>query len=178
MTDLSPLTAALAAAGLAESWHRWCDAGRDWAAEAHGTYEQDSLLTPTGGFAPLDLREVMAAYAAAGALVAKGSRFPSTRHRSFTVEVAVGSVTCDLAVQLGRGLNSLECNLVVLADGEQVDDPELLHSAARAVLRSRGEPDPDPSNPYPRPVIGSRSQLEVVAREMVDMLTHVARHWG
>ncbi|AIG73878.1 Hypothetical protein AJAP_04780 [Amycolatopsis japonica] len=130
---LSPLARALARTDLAENWYRWCDARRDWAAEATGVYDEDSLLTASG-------------------------------------------VVCSQTVQLGRGLNSQECRLAVLASGERQGEPEMLHSMARAIRLSRGEPEPDP--PYPRPIIGSRGQLEVVSREIVDVLGQVARCWA
>ncbi|RSN31645.1 hypothetical protein DMC61_16070 [Amycolatopsis sp. WAC 04169] len=168
---LSPLAGALARTDFAESWYRWCDARRDWAAEATGTYDEDSLLTASGGFAALPASEFMRAYRVAGAEVSRGS----TGRRSFTVEVAAGDVVCVLTVQLGRGLNSQECRLAVFADGERQGEPEMLHTLALAIRRSRGEPDPEP--PYPRPIIGSRSQLEVVSREIVDVLGQVARGW-
>jgi hypothetical protein len=174
---LSPPARALARTDFATKWYRWCDAGHDWSAAAAGTYEDDSLLTASGAFAPLPTSEFMQAYRSAGAEVSRGSRFPGPRHRSFTVEVAVGQAVCSVAVRLGRGLNSQECSLVVLASGEQQGQPEMLHAIARHILRSRGEPDPDPSAPYPRPIIGSRSQLEVVSRELVDVLGQVARDW-
>ncbi|WP_084400768.1 hypothetical protein [Lentzea albidocapillata] len=175
--ELSSMARALARTDFAARWYRWCDAGRDWAAEAVGTYEADSLLTASGAFAPLSTNEFMDAYRSAGAEVTRGSRFPGPRHRSFTVEVAAQQVVCSLAVRLGRGINSQECSLVVLAGGERQGEPEMLHAIARNVLRSRGEPDPDPGIPYPRPIIGSRSQLEVVALEMVGVLGQVARGW-
>lgn len=130
---LSPLARALARTDFAENWYRWCDARRDWAAEATGVYDEDSLLTASG-------------------------------------------VVCSLTVQLGRGLNSQECRLAVLAGGERQGEPEMLHSMARTIRLSRGEPEPDP--PYPRPIIGSRGQLEVVSREIVDVLGQVARGWA
>ncbi|AGM09448.1 hypothetical protein [Amycolatopsis keratiniphila] len=101
------------------------------------------------GFAALPASEFMRAYRAADAEISRGSK----GRRSFTVEVAAGDVVCVLTVQLGRGLNSQECRA--------------------AVRRSRGEPDPEP--PYPRPIIGGRSHLEVVSREIVDVLGQVAR---
>ena len=168
---LSPLARALACMDFAENWYRWCDAKRDWAAEATGTYEDDSLLTASGGFAALTVGEFMRAYRAADAKVSRGS----TGRRSFTVEVAEGPTVCGLVVQLGRGLNSQECRLAVLADGERQDEPEMLHALALAIRRSRGESDPNP--PYPRPIIGSRGQLEVVSRGIVDVLGQVARGW-
>ncbi|MGW4833267.1 hypothetical protein ACWEOG_37120 [Amycolatopsis japonica] len=130
---LSPLARALARTDFAENWYRWCDARRDWAAEATGTYDEDSLLT-------------------------------------------AGDVVCSLTVQLGRGLNSQECRLAVLASGERQGEPEMLHAMARAIRLSQGEPEPDP--PYPRPIIGSRGQLEVVSREIVDVVGQVARGWA
>ncbi|MFE5507025.1 hypothetical protein ACFQ73_30970 [Amycolatopsis japonica] len=130
---LSPLARALARTDFAENWYRWCDARRDWAAEATGTYDEDSLLTAS-------------------------------------------DVVCSLTVQLGRGLNSQECRLAVLASGERQGEPEMLHAIARAIRLSRGEPEPDP--PYPRPIIGGRGQLEVVSREIVDVLGQVARGWA
>ncbi|MFE6615028.1 hypothetical protein [Amycolatopsis sp. NPDC057786] len=154
---LSPLAHALARTDFAANWYRWCDAQRDWAAEATGTYDEDSLLTATGAYAALPASEFMQAYRAAGAEVSRISTGP--RHRSFTVEVAAGAVVCGLVVRLGRGLNSQECRLAVLANGER-----------------QGEPDPNP--PYPRPIIGSRSQLEVVSRGIVDVLGQVARGWA
>lgn len=175
---LSPPARALARTDFAENWYRWCDARRDWSAEATGTYEEDSLLTASGGFAALPASEFMQAYRSAGAVVSRGSTFPGPRHRSFTVEVAAGQVVCSLAIRLGRGLNSLECGLTVLAGGEQQGEPEMLHVIARVILRSRDEPDPDPDAPYPRPIIGSRSQLEVVSREIVDVLGRIARGWA
>lgn len=171
---LSPLAHALARTDFAENWYRWCDAQRDWAAEATGTHEEDSLLTATGAYAALPASEFMQAYRAAGAEVSRISTGP--RHRSFTVEVAAGAVVCGLVVQLGRGLNSQECRLAVLADGERKGEPEMLHALALAIRRSQGEPDPKP--PYPRPIIGSRSQLEVVSRGIVDVLGQVARGWS
>ncbi|RSM62597.1 hypothetical protein DMH03_10985 [Amycolatopsis sp. WAC 01376] len=172
----SPLAHALARTDFAENWYRWCDAKRDWAAEATDTYEEDSLLTASGAYAALPVSEFIQAYRAAGAEVSRGSRVPDARHRSFTVEVAAGPAVCSLAVQLGRGLNSQECGLVVLVDGEQQGRPEMLHTMALAIRRFRGEPDPNP--PYPRPIIGSRSQLEVVSRGIVDVLGQVARGWS
>ncbi|KFZ79754.1 hypothetical protein ED92_20470 [Amycolatopsis sp. MJM2582] len=130
---LSPLARALARTDFAENWYRWCDARRDWAAEATGTYDEDSLLTASG-------------------------------------------VVCSLTVQLGRGLNSQECRLAVLAGGERQGEPEMLHAITRAIRLSQGEPEPAP--PYPRPIIGSRGQLEVVSREIVDVLGQVARGWA
>lgn len=171
---LSPLARVLARTDFAEDWYRWCDAKRDWAAEATGTYDEDSLLSASGGFAALPASEFMRAYRAAGAEVSRISTGP--RHRSFTVEVAAGSVVCGLVVQLGRGLNSQECRLAVLTDGERQGEPEMLHALALAIRRSHGEPDPNP--PYPRPIIGSRSQLEVVSRGIVDVLGQVARGWA
>ncbi|UJW30306.1 hypothetical protein L3Q67_34615 [Saccharothrix sp. AJ9571] len=173
---LSVQARALARTDFAAKWYRWCDARRDWSAEAAGTYEDDSLLTASGAFAPLPTSEFLHAYRSAGAEVSRGSRFPGPRHRSFTVEVAAGQTVCSLAIRLGRGINSLECDLVVLVNGEPQGTPEMLHAIARDILRSRGEPDPDPSAPYPRPIIGSRSQLEVVSREVVDVLDQVAHH--
>ncbi|MGK4594476.1 hypothetical protein [Amycolatopsis sp. w19] len=168
---LSPLARALARTDFAENWYRWCDARRDWAAEATGVYDEDSLLTASGGFAALPVGEFMQAYRTAGAEVSRISTGP--RHRSFAVEVAAGDVVCSLTVQLGRGLNSQECRLAVLAGGERQGEPEMLHAIARAIRLSQGEPEPDP--PYPRPIIGSRGQLEVVSREIVDVLGQVAR---
>ncbi|WP_340687120.1 hypothetical protein LCL61_13315 [Amycolatopsis coloradensis] len=136
---LSPLAHALARTDFAQNWYRWCDAKRDWAAEATGTYREDSLLTESGAFAAL-------------------------------------AVVASLAVQLGRGVNSQECRLAVLADGERQGEPEMLHALALAIRRSRGEPDPDP--PYPRPIIGSHGQLEVVSHGIVDVLGQVARGWA
>ncbi|MGY6658330.1 hypothetical protein ACXIZN_39840 [Amycolatopsis sp. TRM77291] len=171
---LSPLARVLARTDFAEDWYRWCDAERDWAAT--GTYEEDSLLTASGGFAALPASEFMRAYRAAGAEVSPGSTFPGPRHRSFTVEVTEGPTVCSMAVRLGRGINSQECRLAVLADGERQGEPEMLHSVALAIRRSQGEPDPDP--PYPRPIIGSRGQLEAVSRGIVDVLGQVARGWA
>ena len=175
---LSPLGEALDDAGLARDWYRWCDASRDWAAEAETVYEEDSLRSASGGFAPLHVDEFMAAYRAAGAEVSRGSRDARPRNRSFTLDVAAGAVVCSLGVELGRGLNSQECTLRVLVDGEEVAGPEPLHGMARSILRSAGLPDPWPHQPYPRPIIGSRSQLEVTAQEIVEMLGQVARDWA
>ncbi|RSN48032.1 hypothetical protein DMC64_12525 [Amycolatopsis sp. WAC 04197] len=90
--------------------------------------------------------------------------------------LTAGGVVCSLTVQLGRGLDSQECRLAVLASGERQGEPEMPHAIARAIRLSRGEPEPDP--PYPRPIIGSRGQLEVVSREIVDVLGQVARGWA
>ncbi|NYF13505.1 hypothetical protein HDC34_001799 [Pseudoclavibacter sp. JAI123] len=79
-----------------------------------------------------------------------------------------------MAVQLGRGLNSMECSLRLFSSGEPVNDAELLHSVARSILQLNGRADPDPRLPYPRPIIGSRSQLDVVSRELVDMMRALA----
>lgn len=176
--DLTPLARALARTDLADAWYRWCDATRDWAAEATTAYDADSLLTERGSFAPLETRDFLQAFEAAGAdRVTTGSTFPGPRHRSFTVVVERGATRCSLAVQLGRGLNSLECDLRVTVDDELVGGPDRLHALARTLRLARGEDVPDPAAPYPRPVIGSRSQLEVVAREVVALLTTVAREW-
>ncbi len=176
-SNLSPLAQTLAKMGFAENWYRWCDSRRDWSTEAQGTYEQDSLLSQYGGYSPLDLKEFMQAFRDAGATVTKGSALSDGRHRSFTVEVAEEPVLCSLAVQLGRGLNSEECRLSVFVDGVQKGEPEYFQMIARAILQSRGEPDPDPHAPYPRPIIGSRSQLEVVSREMVETMRWLCREW-
>lgn len=175
---LSRLGEALDDAGLAGSWYRWCDASRDWAAEARTVHSEDSLRSEHGGFSPLHIDEFMAAYRAAGAEVSPGSRHARPRNRSFTVDVAAGSVLCSLGVELGRGLNSQECTLLVLVDGEEAVQPEPLHGTARSILRSAGLPNPWPDQPYPRPIIGSRSQLEVTAREIVEMLGQIARAWA
>lgn len=169
------MQSALAQAGLATKWYRWCDANRNWSADAVLTHADDSLLTGSGGYAALPASEFHEAFRSAGADVLRGSTFPGPRHRSFTVEVATEQVVSSLAVQLGRGLNALECSLTVTVDGVPRGGPELLHVAARKILQSQGKSDPDPRSPYPRPIIGSRSQLEVVSRELVETLTQVAR---
>lgn len=173
----SPMAAALARAGLAERWYRWCDRGRDWSGEAEDQYEHDSLLTDHGGFSPLPLDEFMRAYRAAGGTVTRGSGLGGPRHRSFTVEVPDGRTVARLEVRLGRGLNSQECALSILVDGEPLGSPELLHSVAYEIVRARGEQVPHPDAPYPRPIISSRSHLEVSAREIVAMMTRVAHEW-
>ncbi|WP_447645245.1 hypothetical protein [Nocardioides zeae] len=176
--DLPPLARALARTDLADAWYRWCDAARDWAAEAATTYDEDSLLTERGSYAPLATGDFLRAFEEAGAdQVSRGSTFPGPRHRSFTVVVERGATRCSLAVQLGRGLNSLECDLRVTVDDELVGGPDRLHALARTLRLARGEDVPDPAAPYPRPIIGSRSQLEVVAREVVGLLSAVAREW-
>lgn len=76
----------------------------------------------------------MDAFRDAGATVSKGSWFTSGRNRSFTVKVGAGDEECALAVQLGRGLNSMECSLRLFSSGEPVNDAELLHSVARRIL--------------------------------------------
>lgn len=177
-TDLTPLARALARTDLADAWYRWCDATRDWAAEATTAYDADSLLTERGSYAPLETRDFLRAFEEAGAdHVTKGSTFPGPRHRSFTVVVDRGATRCSLAVQLGRGLSSLECDLRVTVDDELVGGPDRLHAVARTLRLARGEDVPDPTAPYPRPIIGSRSQLEVVTRELVASMETVARSW-
>lgn len=177
--DLTPLARALARTDLADAWYRWCDATRDWAVEATATYDADSLLTERGSFAPLETGDFVRAFEAAGAdRVTKGSTFPGPRHRSFTVVVDRGATRCSLAVQLGRGLNSLECDLRVTVDDELVGGPDRLHAVARTLRLARGDDVPDPAAPYPRPIIGSRSQLEVVTRELVALLRQVAGSWA
>ncbi len=177
--DLPPLARALARTDLADAWYRWCNATRDWAAEATTAYDADSLLTERGSYAPLETRDFLQAFEAAGAdRVTTGSTFPGPRHRSFTVEVEHEATCCSLAVQLGRGLNSLECDLRVTVDDELVGGPDRLHAVARTLRLARGEDVPDPTAPYPRPIIGSRSQLEVVTRELVALLRQVAGSWA
>lgn len=172
---MTPLARTLARTGFAEDWYRWCDADRDWSAEATRVYDVDALRTERGSFAALDLREFMDAFLAAGAEVSKGSTFPGQRHRSFTATVAVGARRSVLAIRLGRGLNSLECNLAVFEGERQVGEAELLHVIAYDIRRARGDDAAIADAPYPRPIIGSRSQLEVVSREIVDALTVVVR---
>lgn len=166
---MTALTRELSHQGLGERWYEWCDAQRDWPGQSTKAHADDSLLTDRGAFAALTIAEFMEAFRDAGAAVSKGSRFPPGR-RSFTVEVRAGDRVANLAVQLGRGLNSMECSLQMYADGVPVGEAEPLHAAARSIRQARGEPDPYPNAPYPRPIIGSRSQLEVVSRELVVML--------
>ncbi|PPF47236.1 hypothetical protein C5B85_02925 [Pseudoclavibacter sp. AY1F1] len=170
----SRLIVDLARLGLGDAWYRWCDAKRDWSAESRRRFDDDDLATPGGGYAALSLSEFMAAFRDAGASVSKGSWFSSGRNRSFTAKVGVGTDECALAVQLGRGLNSMECSLRLFSSGDPVHDAELLHSVARRILQLHGQADPDPRMPYPRPIIGSRSQLQVVSRELVDMMRALA----
>lgn len=177
--DLPPIVRALARTDLADAWYRWCDASRDWSAEATTAYDADSLLTEGGSYAPLETSDFLQAFEDAGADHArKGSTFPGPRHRSFTVVVDRGATRCSLAVQLGRGLNSLECDLRVTVDDELVGGPDRLHAVARTLRLARGDDVPDASAPYPRPIIGSRSQLEVVTRELVALLRQVAGSWA
>lgn len=174
---LTPLTAALARVGLAEGWYRWCDRALDWSADAARTYEHDSLLIEHGGYAPLTIDEFMQAYRDAGATVSRGSRFPGPRHRSFTVAVQEGPVVASLSIRLGRGHNSEECLLAIVVDGEDQGEAEMLHVSARDIVLSRGESVPGPDAPYPRPIITSRSHLEISAREIVELLGRVVRSW-
>ncbi len=176
---LSPLATELARTDFADDWYRWCDANRAWSAEASGGYETDSLASDVGGYAPLAVGEFLDAFRAAGATARNGSTFPRGRHRSFTVDMVSDSGTrCSLAVQLGRGLNALECRLTVFDGESAAGDAELLHSVARDIRLASGRDVPDPASPYPRPIIGSRSQLEVVSRELVGVLARVAHGWG
>ncbi|WP_157973874.1 hypothetical protein [Desertihabitans aurantiacus] len=174
----APLTAALSSAGLGDLWYRWCDRQRDWSAEATALYEPDSLLTERGSYTALPVTEFMKAYRAAGATVTRGSRLGDPRHRSFTVEVADGPVLVRLAVLLGRGLNSQECSLWVEVDGEPQEEPVKLHAVARDLRLARGESVPGPDAPYPRPILSSRSHLEVTSREIVALMADVARGWA
>lgn len=178
MAPTSPLAEALAGTDFPRLWYRWCDRTRDWSTDATDSHDVDSLRTSSGGFAPLDLAEFMTAFRAAGATVTRGARFnPNPRHRAFTVEVDDAGTTVCTEIHLGRGLNSLECGTAVVVDGVQQGSVDLLHSVARRILQSRGEPDPDPQTPYPRPIISSRSHLEVCARELVEVMGQVARDW-
>lgn len=130
----SRLTVDLARLDLGDAWYRWCDAKRDWSAESTRPFEGDDLTTTRGGYDALSLAEFMDAFRDAGATVSKGSWFTSGRNRSFTVKVGAGDEECALAVQLGRGLNSMECSLRLFSSGEPVNDAELLHSVARRIL--------------------------------------------
>lgn len=174
----SRLAKALARAGLAERWYRWCDRSYDWSAEATGEYEPDSLLTAHGGFAALTIDEFMQAYSAAGGTVTRGTTCNNDpKQRSFTIEVTDGRTVGRLEIRLGRGLNSQDCMLSVLVDGEQDGDEESLTTVAHKIVQARGETVPHPEAPYPRPIISSRSHLEVSAREIVAMMTEVVRAW-
>ncbi|SDE07403.1 hypothetical protein SAMN04489747_2440 [Auraticoccus monumenti] len=168
---------ALGRAGLGDLWYRWCDRRRDWSSEATGAYEQDSLLTEHGGYTALPIGEFMQAYRTAGATVTRGSRLGDPRHRSFTVEVGEGPVLVGLAVLLGRGLNSQECSSWVEVDGVRQAEPVRLHAVARDLRLSRDETVPGPDGPYPRPIISSRSHLEVSSREIVALIADVAGAW-
>lgn len=173
---LSPLARALARTEFAQRWYRWCDTTRDWSAEAEHSYDVDSLRTDHGGFAPLDIKEFLQAYAAAGAEVSRGSTFPGPRHRSFTVDVHHDGVLVSTAIRLGRGINTQECSTLVRVDGREESAPQMLHVLALEIRRHRGDPDPDPL--YPRPLITSRSHLEVSTRELVATLRAVATDWS
>ncbi|MVA76470.1 hypothetical protein GC722_10605 [Auraticoccus sp. F435] len=86
-----------------------------------------------------------------------------------------GPVLVRLAVLLGRGLNSQECALSVEVDGVPQGEPVRLHAVARDIRLARDETVPGPDGPYPRPIISSRSHLEVSSREIVALMADVAR---
>ncbi|WP_134322307.1 hypothetical protein [Cumulibacter soli] len=151
-------------------YYRWCDHRLDWRALARNTYEEDSLATARGGFAPLAVTEFIKAFRNAGAKVARVGRT-----NAFTVSVVAGEVSVELECRLGRGINTMSPALSVSAGDSACERRVPLSELARTVFMSKNQHADDPLYPYP--VVSSRSHLEVLSREIVDWMQRIAENY-
>jgi hypothetical protein len=145
------------------TWLRWCDRRLNWSALTSTRFDVDSLA----GSDPLHVREFMDAYRAAGADVTQ-----VRRTRSFDLDVSAGTTRVNIFVELGRGINTEECYLRVFRHGAELEG-QMLHSIARDILLRQTSVD----HLYPRPIIMSRSHLEVTSRELVATMHELARRY-
>lgn len=168
----------LARADLAKAWYHWCDNKFNWAKQAHGAYENDSLLTPNGGFTALPLEAFLEAFKKAGATVSDKSKLlDNGRHRTFSASVHEGDTEVMLDAQLGRGVNSVDCALTVYQNDFKMTVPEFLAGSAFDIVKMRGQAEEHEDAPYPRPIISSHSHLEVFAEQLVAIMQRVAKEW-
>ena len=176
--DASRLADSLYRAGLAEQWYRWCDRTRNWSKDATQSYHNDSLLTSTGAYENLPAQVFLDAFSTDATTVSKKATvFNLPKRSAFSVGVHEGETSVVLEVQLGKGTNYMDCAILVYQHEISMSQPEFLTGTAFNILKSRGEAPQGPDAPYPRPIISSYSHLEVVAREMTQLLKEVAHEW-
>ena len=118
----------------------------------------------------------MNAYQAASAEVTDYTYVFQEIDRTFSVIVSEGATKAVLEVRLGRTNNAQDFFAIVVHDTTVMTYPESLAELTYAILRDRGELQ-KVGGVAPRPIVGSRSQLEVTAREIVAMMRKVARDW-
>lgn len=163
-------------AGLAEKWPQWCKDGVRWDRKAKYNYDEDDLKLDDGTFQTLLTEDFMNAYQAAGAEVTDYTYVFQEIDRTFSVIVSEGATKAVLEVRLGRTNNAQDFFAIVVHNTTMMTHPESLAELTYAILRDRGELQ-KVGGVAPRPIVGSRSQLEVTAREIVAMMRKVARDW-
>lgn len=165
------LLATLNNRGFDTDYYRWCDDSVAWGARSHGADPEDSLLTPQGSFAPLDVGEFIRAFEEAGAEVRRAGRTAV-----FRVSVFADTVEVALLCRRGRGINTLSPLLSVATHGEERERSVPLSSVARDLFLAQNPSSEDPLYPYP--IISSRSHLDVFARELTDWMRRIAETYS